>query len=211
MKILFFGDSITDMGRNRNVQDGSVHGYGNGYVFLATSKLLAEDPTKHFVINRGIGGHRVVDLYARIKCDVWNEEPDLLSILIGINDIWHELGANHNGVDIERFEKVYRMMLDDTLQRLPKVKLMLLEPFVLEGTATSEQIERFREVFEYAKVVRRIAEDYGAVFVPLQAEFDAAAARFGASYYLPDGVHPSMAGATLIADNWYKAFVDNFG
>ena len=210
MKILFYGDSITDMGRNRNCAYNHVSAYGNGYVFLALSKLTSVDPSAHDIINRGISGNRIVDLYARVKCDVWNHEPDLISILIGINDIWHELGENRNGVDIARFEKVYRMLIEDTKARLPEVKLMLLEPFVLDGTATHEKLSAFEEVYDYAKVVKQIAEDYGAVFVPLQKDLSAAAEKFGVEYVLPDGVHPSIGGANIIADNWYRAFEENF-
>ena len=85
MKILFFGDSITDMARSRE-KDGNAFGYGMGYVNSVSSTLKYEDPTKYEIINRGISGNRVVDLYARIKADVWNHNPDLISILIGVND-----------------------------------------------------------------------------------------------------------------------------
>ena len=80
--------------------------------------MLKDDPTKHEIFNRGISGNRVVDLYARIKSDVWNLKPDVLSILVGVNDVWHELDIA-NGVDIERYERIYGMMLEETLERLP--------------------------------------------------------------------------------------------
>ena len=80
----------------------------------------------------------MVDLYARIKKDVWNLKPDVLSILIGVNDVWHEIGSR-NGVEIDRFERVYRTLIKETLERLPDCKIMLLEPFVLKGAATEEQ------------------------------------------------------------------------
>jgi lysophospholipase L1-like esterase len=122
MKILFQGDSITDAGRSReNLAD-----LGPGYPATAAALLTETFPQTEFTfINRGISGNRIVDLYARIKMDVWNLQPDVLSILIGINDIWHEVGINHNGVDLVRFERMYRMMLDDTLERLPNLKLII--------------------------------------------------------------------------------------
>ena len=115
MKILFFGDSITDMARSREM-DGNAFGYGMGYVHSVSSTLKYENPEAYEIINRGIGGHRVVDLYARIKADVWNHNPDVISILIGINDVWHEIYGG-NGVELDRFECVYRMMLADTKKK----------------------------------------------------------------------------------------------
>ena len=204
MKILFFGDSITDMARNPN-QDFTVSSYGYGYPIFVTGELHYNEPQKHEIINRGISGNRIVDLYARIKKDVWNLQPDVLSILIGINDIWHELDFQ-NGVDLERWEKIYRMLIEDTKKVLPDLKIIVCEPFVLKGTATEEKFEQFLQVKEYAKVAKKIAEDYNLAFLPLQEKFDKAAEENGAAYYLYDGVHPSVAGAKLIAEEWLKLF-----
>lgn len=204
MKILFYGDSITDMGRDRN-RMGEAFGYGVGYVNSVSSTLIYENPEKYEIINRGISGNRVVDLYARIKADVWNHAPDVISVLIGVNDVWHEI-YHGNGVELDRFDRVYRMMIDDTKKHLPNVQFILCEPFVLMGTATEEKYEEFCEVKKYAAVVKKIAEDYGCVFVPLQEKFDKAAEEHGAKYYLYDGVHPDLAGGKLIAEEWLKAF-----
>ena len=192
------------MMRSREVEAGNVFSYGAAYPFLVAADLFREDPTRHEIINRGVSGNRVVDIYARIKCDVWNFEPDVLSILIGINDIWHETAGN--GVEIDRFEKVYRMLLEDTFKRLPNVKIILCEPFALKGEATEENWELFKKVYDYAAVVKKLAGEYGAYFLPLQAAFDEKAAKFGAAPYLFDGVHPNVAGAALIADEWLKLF-----
>ena len=205
IKILLYGDSITDAGWNRAAEIGALDSYGVGYARAIAGALISRDPKKYTVINRGIGGNRIVDLYARIKADVWNHTPDVLSILIGINDIWHEV-ANQNGVDLARFERIYRMLLQDTLERLPNVKIILCEPFVLEGSATKEEMQRFLEVKEYAKVVKKLAEEYGCHFLALQEDFEQKAEEFGAEYYLVDGVHPNVAGAQLIADKWVKLF-----
>ncbi len=207
MKILFFGDSITDAGRAKD-QDGSAVSLGYGYVRTVGGRLLGKDPVKYELYNRGISGHRIVDLYARVKCDCWNLQPDVLSILIGVNDVWHGVHGV-NGVEIDRFEKVYRMLLEDTKKVLPSVKLMIMEPFVLPGTATlhNDKYQEFLAVREYAKVVKKIAEDFNAVFIPLQAQFDAMQEKYGDNtYYLRDGVHPNTAGAELIADAWMQAF-----
>ena len=218
MKILFYGDSITDAGRMREDLTGStgLGGLGYGYVRSIADKLIGEHPNEYEVINTGISGNRIVDLYSRIKADCWNLEPDLISILIGVNDVWHELGGRENGVEIDRFEKVYRMLIEDTKKRLPNVKIMLLEPFVLEGAATRshegepDRYQRFLSVYDYAKVVKKLAEEYGLVFVPLQEKLTEGAKKHGVEYYLNDGVHPWFGGAKLIADEWYKAFEKNF-
>lgn len=205
MKILFFGDSITDMSRNRDENAEEIFTYGSGYPLFVASALYRKNPLEYQVINRGISGDRSVDLYARIKRDVWNHAPDVLSILVGINDIWHELNEK-NGVEIERFEKIYSMMIEDTLKRLPDVKIILCEPFVLKGKCTEKQYERFQKVYRYAEIVKKLAQNYHLFFLPLQAKFDWAAKRFGVEKYLYDGVHPNVAGATLIADSWLELF-----
>lgn len=205
MKILMLGDSITDMGRSREY-DGRAFGYGVGYVQYVAGTLISENPEKYEIINRGISGNRVVDLYARIKCDVWNLEPDVLSIFIGVNDLWHEIGSK-NGVCPKRFEKVYRMLIEDTLERLPNLKLLLVAPFVLEGSAVNEDTkEAFAKIKEYAAIVEKLAKEYGCAFLGLQEKFNELAKRHGGQYYLYDGVHPDAAGAKTIADEWLKVF-----
>ena len=205
MKILFFGDSITDMCRDRNV-DGYPQSFGAGYPFIVNSKLSEKNPNTHTLINRGISGNKTVDLYARLKGDVWNLQPDVLSILIGVNDIWHEIECG-NGIELKRFEKTYRNIIEETKEQLPNIKIMLLEPFVLRGSATESKMDKFVEVYEYAKVVKRLAEEYELVFVPLQKRFDEDAEKYGAETMLYDGVHPSIAGSTLIANEWLKGFI----
>lgn len=207
IKIVLYGDSITDMDRIREPNSG-VRSYGFGYPFFIAGELFAENPNRYDIINNGISGNRVVDLYARIKRDVWNCEPDVLSILIGINDVWHDLKPNGlaNGVDIETYEKFYRMIIEDTVKRFPDIKIILLEPFYLKGSATAERYDFFQRVKEYAKIVKKLAGDYGLAFVELQNKFDLAAEKFGAEKYLYDGIHPDVAGAKLIADEWLKTF-----
>ena len=207
MKILFYGDSITDAGRDRETdfQDAS---YGGGYVKYVVEQLLQSGFEKTDLINRGISGNRIVDLYARIKGDCWNLQPDFISILIGVNDIWHELDYK-NGVELDRFEKVYRMLIEDTKAKLPNVKMMLCEPFVLQGSGTvdtGDKWQRFTAVYDYAKVVENLAKEYGLYYLPLQAAIDAAAEELGAEAILSDGVHPAEQGAKLIAKEWVNLF-----
>lgn len=209
MRILFYGDSITDACRVGE-ETGGYTSYGIGYVRSVADTLLSRNPEKYEILNRGVSGNRIVDLYSRVKKDVWNLSPDVLSILVGVNDIWHELEIQ-NGVDLPRFEKVYRMMIEDTLERFPNLTIVLVEPFVLEGGATSGKMDKFSEIREYAKVTKKLAEEYGLYFLPLQAAFDEAAKKYPARYYLFDGVHPNVAGARLIADEWIKLFDEKIG
>ena len=205
MKIIFYGDSITDMNRLRDDVSAVPFKLGNSYALVTGAYLVGKNPTGYDVVNKGISGNRIVDLYARIKKDVWNEQPDVLSILVGINDVWHEV-QNANGVDIVRFEKIYRMLIEDTLERLPNLKIMLLEPFVLEGSATKEKYEEFLAVKDYAKVVKKLASDYGLVFVELQSRFDEYCEKYGSQILLYDGVHPNLVGTKIISDAWIEAF-----
>ena len=167
--------------------------------------LIGENPEKYEIVNRGISGNRVVDLYARIKVDCWNHNPDVLSILIGVNDVWHEV-SHQNGVELDRFENIYRIMLKETKERFPNIKLMILEPFVLCGTATEASFEKFKDVYKYAAVAKKLAEEFDAKFIPLQKMFDEEAEKHGVATCLTDGVHPNAYGARLIAKEWIKAF-----
>ncbi len=206
MKILFFGDSITDAGRKReDCEFASCSLLGFGYVNQIAGRLYERSLDDYEVINRGISGNRIVDLYARIKKDLWNLSPDFISILIGVNDIWHE-ATYQNGVEPDRFERVYRMLIEDTMERLPDAKLLLCAPFVLRGKATEERWEHFSRCGAYAEIVEKLAAEYGLYFLPLQGVFDEAAARCGNDTLLYDGVHPTPKGAMLLATSWMKKF-----
>ncbi len=205
MKILFQGDSITDVGKNAG--SGSLTPIGQGYALICAATLGAKYPMQFEFENRGISGSRIVDVYARIKADCWNLEPDVMSLLIGVNDVWHEVGSIHNGVDAERFYRVYKMLVEDTLARLPKIKMILAEPFILKTGAGEDNWWYFQpETAKRAEAVRQIAAECGQIFLPLQETFDSACKLAPASYWLGDGVHPTAAGHKLIADQWLKTF-----
>ena len=193
---LLQGDSITDAGRSRENNAARGHGYPT----LIAAELMYDNPGQFNVINRGISGNRVVDLYARIKKDFLNLKPDYLSILIGVNDVWHDYGAEPNGVSDERFRKVYDLLIEELKAELPDLKIYILEPFVLRASATEDRWEDFdREVRLRAKSALWIAEKHGLPFVALQDKFDAACEKCEPSYWLGDGVHPTAAGHELIA------------
>ena len=205
MKILFQGDSITDSRRARD-NDPTID-VGVGYVRLIKSELYFENPNKYEIENRGVSGNRIVDLYARMKADILNLKPDVLSILIGYNGVSHDLIAIPNGVDAEKFYKVYDMLIEEILTELPDVKIIIMEPFALKGTATEEKWDKFSvEVPKRAEKARMIAEKYNLKFVPLQKGLDELCESADPSYWLIDGVHPTPAGYEYIKREWLKAF-----
>lgn len=204
MKLLFFGDSITDMNRERETKE-RVHSYGDGFVFLIASQLQFAFPKKYEIVNRGISGNGIFHLYSRIYGDVWLEKPDVLTILIGVNDI---IGGLGDGVDVYRWGKIYRMLIEDTQKRLPNTKIILCEPFALSGTATSVIADKgfFERLIQYREEIRNISTEYGLPLVLLQEKFNEATIKYGAEELLFDGIHPDMAGAMLIANEWLKTF-----
>ena len=202
MKILFQGDSITDCGRNRE-NDSYL---GHGYPRFVQGKLMVEQPGQNTFVNMGISGNRIVDVYARIKADIINLKPDVMSILIGINDVWHEV-ARQNGVDAVKFEKIYSMLIEEVLEALPNIKIMILEPFVLKGCATLDAWDTFiTETKLRAAAAKRIAEKYNLTFIPLQEMFDNMPDCVRPDYWAGDGVHPTAAGHELISNEWIKAY-----
>lgn len=205
--ILFQGDSITDAGRTA---EGG--GLGKGYPALIAARMELDDPGQYQFVNRGVSGNRIVDVYARIKADILNLKPDDMSILIGINDIWHEI-TKQNGIDPVKFEKLYHLLLEEILTELPQIRIRIMEPFVLEGSATCSTPEipdrwkRFRtQVPRYAQICRNVARHFSLPFIPLQQAMDEAAAVCGTETILRDGVHPAGAGHELIARQWIRSF-----
>lgn len=205
-KILFQGDSITDVKRDRE-NDNFL---GSGYSTIVAGRLAVDYPGEFQIVNRGISGKRIVDLYARVKKDFINLKPDIASILIGINGVWHEISAQ-NGVSAVKYEMIYNIMMSELKTALPNTKFIILEPFVLCGSATgpSEENPKRWDVFKRetalrADAARRIAGKYNAVFVPLQHAFDEACKKAPSDYWLVDGVHPTVFGHGLIAQEWIK-------
>ena len=150
----------------------------------------------------GISGNRIVDLYARWKVDGINLKPDVISILIGVNDTWHEFGGK-NGVEVPRFEQFYRMLLEWTVQACPGIKLVLCEPFVFAHGAVGP--DWVPEINQRRAITRKMADEFSAIFIPYQDIFNAALKRSPGEYWLADGVHPTSAGHQLMADAWLKA------
>jgi lysophospholipase L1-like esterase len=209
--ILFQGDSITDAGRDRNAESNS--NMGLGYPSLVKAHLGYENPAKYVFINKGVSGDRAASIYARVYRDVLDLKPDYMSVLVGINDVWHNLDRVLTGQAITRFENAYNALIEEIKADSPETKIMLLEPFVLEGkstTATEESPNRFEIFQKGAKAVsdatKRVAQKHGLLFVPLQEKFNELAEKMPAKDILIDGVHPTPVGHELIKRAWLEGF-----
>ena len=206
MKIfLFQGDSITDANRVDDNEDN--FGLGYGYPLLVSAELSKSHKNEFKFINRGVSGDRITDVYARIKEDIINLKPDYMSMLIGVNDVAHELTMNC-GVVTEKFEKIYGMLIEEIKEALPEIKIIIMEPFVLKGSATAELWDGFKsEVKSHGEAAKRVAEKYGLCFVPLQDKFNEACADGDTRYWSVDGVHPTAAGHQIIKEELTKAIL----
>lgn len=200
---LFQGDSITDANRDDENEDN--FGLGCGYALLLASDFSRNHKGEFKFINRGKSGDRITDVYARIKEDIINLKPDYMSILIGVNDVSHEL-TQGCGVLPDKFEKIYCMLIEEVKEALPEIKIIILEPFVLKGLHTTERWDEFSgEVKKQAEVSKRVAEKYGLKFVALQTIFDEVSADDDTRYWSVDGIHPTAAGHQIIKEELSKA------
>lgn len=198
---LFQGDSITDVGR---VRDWADH-LGAGYPAMAAGKIAFNHPGEFRFVNRGISGERSTGLYARCVFEMRECKPDYMSVLIGVNDVWHALG-NGDKVRPNRYEQLLTVLVEDALEVFPNVTIAILEPFVLKGSATEGQWDAFdSNVRVLAKIAKQVAQRYDLVFVPLQEKFDALAAATAPTNWLHDGVHPTSGGHEMIATELVKA------
>ena len=198
--ILFQGDSITDGNRGRNSDLNHVHGHG--YQYIIAAELTADNLDKNVeFINRGISGNRIADLYGRWAEDCLNLKPTILSILVGVNDIifnWE----HKSGSDPERYEKIYRYLLDEVKKQNPDTLIVIMEPFF--GEKKEKELNTFfkENIGGYAAAAKKIAEEYGAVFVPLQDMIDSYKEKTDIYNILWDGIHPTTCGHELIARRW---------
>ncbi len=203
MVLLFQGDSITDCGRNRSVPEANqAAALGTGYPLLIAADLLRANPRAGLAIyNRGISGNTVPDLDARWPADALDLRPTVLSILIGVNDIWHTLNGTFHGT-VESYETGYSALLARTKQALPGVRLVVLEPFVLRTGVINDSW--FPEFDQRRAAAARVAKGAGATFIALQAMFDRLVREAPPSYWSADGVHPTVAGHAAIAREWLR-------
>lgn len=192
---LFQGDSVTDYGRGRD-DDSNL---GTGYPLWVSSKITCDRPGEYRFLNRAISGNRSVDVLARVREDITALEPDILSILIGVNDCWRTFDGV-NWLTAEQTGDVMDLLLRYVKQARPECRVIVMEPFILHGAATDNYYDGFRsEVEKHSSALKKAAEANGCEFMPLQYRFDEAAKNAPAELYLMDGVHPAPAGHELIA------------
>jgi lysophospholipase L1-like esterase len=189
-RILFQGDSITDGNRGRSADPNHI--LGHGFVFIIAAKYGAAFPeAKLDFMNRGVSGNTVRDLENRWQPDVLDLKPDLLSILIGVND-------DSKNLPFDEYEEVYDKLIRQARAANPKLKLVLCEPFVKPAGKVNESIQKRQAI------VARLAQKHGAALVRFQPIFDAAAKRAPADYWIWDQVHPTYSGHQLMADEWER-------
>ncbi len=204
-KLIFIGDSITDCGRARPA--GGGEGMGKGYVSLVNALLIAGDPGGNlFIDNQGISGNTARDLKARWDRDVLAHQPDWLSVMIGINDVWRQFDSpawTEGHVHPEEYEATLELLLARTRPTLPG-GLVLMTPYFIEPNRADPmraQMDR------YGAIVRALAQRHEAIFVDTQAAFDAALTDLHPMALAWDRVHPGLAGHMILA----QAFLRGIG
>ena len=203
LTILFQGDSITDGNRTRD--NDWNHIMGHGYACLIASRLWYDYPEQNLMFyNRGISGNRVRDLDARWQKDTLDLKPDVVSILIGVNDVI-AIVKDWDPEPIEKFEETYKRLLYKTKEANPNVQFVLCEPFTLPLGWLNEKTNVWNEeIPKRQKLVRKLAQQYNATFIELQKPFNDACKKAPADYWIWDGIHPKPAGHELIARLWIK-------
>lgn len=199
--VLFQGDSITDAGRDRSRRVANdSRALGDGYPMLIASGLLRDHAAaKLQVFNRGISGNKVPDLAARWQADCLDLKPDVLSILVGVNDIWHKLNGKYDGT-VAAYETGFQLLLEETQTKLPGVRIAICEPFVLRCGAVNDNW--FPEFTQRRDAARKVANEMSLEWIPFQTMFDEATTVAPPSYWAADGVHPTLAGHALMAETW---------
>lgn len=211
--VLFIGDSITDGGWGNSGGTAAPseershwdlnHIFGHGYMYICAAIMMADYPGEYAFYNRGISGNTLADLQARWDKDAIALRPDLITILVGTNDVGSALDKNEP-INEQEWEARYDQLLDSTLQQLPGVKLVLCTPFVAEAGWVGESPnfpERKAQVEALAQAVRRLAQKYDAALLPYDELF-ASLQTPAAGYWIWDGIHPTAAGHKKMADMW---------
>lgn len=196
-RILFQGDSITDGNRGRSADPNHI--LGHGYAFLIAAKYGAAFPERSLTfLNRGISGNRVTDLEKRWQEDTLALQPDVLSILIGVNDNGH--------IPFDEYERIYDKLLTDAETANPRIRLVLCEPFTL---ALSDKKPGWEEwvagIRKRQEIVAKLAKKHHGALVRFQKVFDDACKRAPANYWIWDTIHPTYSGHQLMADEWVRA------
>lgn len=201
-RIVFQGDSITDADRDRASSEANT-GLGSGYAFICSARLLDRlSPLGLRIFNRGVSGNKICQLSERWQADCLQLQPDLVSILIGVNDFWQMYLSNYDGT-LQTYRADLRALLERTRRHNPDVTLVIGEPFALPGGRAVEE-DWYPDYRSFQEAAREIASAFNAGFVPYQAIFEEASAGAEAAYWTCDGVHPTAAGCHLMAEAWLQ-------
>ena len=199
MKILFQGDSVTDAGRDRS----DPHDMGNGYPRYASAMIQDSFSDKEFeFVNLGISGNRTEHLLERLEADFIEIQPDIVSIMIGVNDVWHHYAFEYVETTDEQFEANYRKVLEAIKSRT-SARILMIQPFLLETVDPAKQ-ELCEELARKQAIVKRLADEYADAYLPLDEVLHGMAEEEPA-YYAADGVHPTPDGACCIGEVYLRA------
>lgn len=190
IRILFQGDSITDWGRDYN----DFYSVGWGYARFASEYIKEMFPEKELeFLNRGIGGNKVIDLVNRMDHDIIELQPDFVSILIGINDVWAHEG-DRNWMPDNEFEAQYRTVLD-AIKEKTNAKIMLIEPFLIP---VSDKLHFREDLAPKIEIIRKLAREYACAYLPTDGLLNSAFIGDDPISYAEDGVHPTEKCAKFI-------------
>lgn len=183
IKLLFQGDSITDAGRDRN----DFHNLGNGYPKYAAGYLRERYPDIDFeFINLGINGNQTKDLVERLQKDFIDIQPDIVSILIGINDVWHH-AADKSRISDETFEERYSTVLK-AIKEKTNAKIMIMEPFLVP---VEDKLFFREDLAPKIEIIRKLAREYADIYLPTDGLLQSAFIGDDPLSYAADGVHPT--------------------
>ncbi len=201
---LFQGDSITDGNRGRSLDPNHI--MGHGYAYSVASRIGADFPEAGFTFyNRGISGNKITDLQKRWETDTLNLKPDVLSILIGINDTAAVLNKPAEATTAEEFENIYRSLLTDCRRANPEILFVLGIPFVYPVGKRAENFEQWRNDTDNRQaVIHKLAKEFDALAVDYPAVFHKALKKAPAEYWIWDGIHPTVFAHELMAREWMK-------
>lgn len=194
-RIVFIGDSITDSGRREDPNQ-----IGTGYVRIIHDYLIVTYPDKKLdILNKGISGDRVTDLAFRWGTDVIELDPDIISISIGINEVWRQLDQTVlDQVYPDKFEEIYDNLLTQVKEKTT-AQVILMEPTVIEEHIQSEGNKK---LIPYVEIVHKLAVKYQAMVVPTHKEFIDYLKKTSKYKLTTDGVHMNTAGNMLMAKSW---------
>jgi lysophospholipase L1-like esterase len=199
--IAFIGDSITDMGR----LEPAYRPFGCGYVNFVANHLLATHPELNLnIVNTGINGNNVRDLHDRWEKDCIRENPDILSVLIGINDLWRQYAEPEKlprAVYPQEYELTYERLLLSAKEKCG-CQFVLMEPFMF---CKNPENPMFKGLRAYIRTVHKLAQEFDAVLVPLQTKIDERIKRVPPEKWSADMVHPYMWAHAWIAQRWLEA------